>query len=140
MFARFLGSVVILTGLVLGLTTSKAQDADTLQSIINRQIQAFRSGDGQAAFGFASSGLQAFFKSPARFMDMVKRSYDPVYRPERYSFGKTSLDTPGRPVQIVNIIDRQGRTWTATYIFEQQPDGEWRIGSVSLQPIGGSNV
>jgi hypothetical protein len=140
MFARLICSLVVLTGLLLGAAPSSAQESKELQSIIDRQIQAFRLDDGQTAFDFASTGLRSFFQSPERFMEMVRRSYDPVYRPERYSFGKSSLVTPGKPVQIVNIIDRQGRSWTAIYVFEQDSQGQWRIAGVSLEPIGGSNV
>ncbi len=80
------------------------------------------------------------FQSPERFMEMVRRQYAPVYQPENFRFGQTSLETAGRPVQIVEIVDQQGRSWRATYTFEQHPDGTWRIAGVQLEKVPGSNV
>lgn len=137
---NFVSCVVVLGGLLSGSPAGSAQEPDTLKSIISRQIEAFLTNDAPAAFGFASQQLQSVFQSPDRFMDMVRRQYSPVFRPGKFSFGKTSLESAGRPVQMVEIVDQRGRTWTATYVFEQHSDGSWRIVSVHLEKLSGSSV
>ncbi len=62
-------------------------------------------------------------------MDMVKRGYQPVYRPKSYSFlefGETKLGM----TQKVEIVDSMGETWNALYRVEKQPDGVWKISGV----------
>ncbi len=140
MIRNFAGCLVILIGLFIGHPAASAQEPDTLKSIISRQIEAFRTNDAPAAFGFASQQLQTMFRSPDRFMEMVRRQYSPVFRPDKFSFGQTSLQSTGRPVQIVTIADQRGRTWTATYVFEQHRDGSWRIAAVHLEKLAGSSA
>ena len=140
MLKMFAVCLAALTGLLINLPASHTQEPGTLKSIISRQIEAFRNNDGVTAFGFATLKLRAIFGSPDRFMDMVRHQYAPVYRPEQFRFGQTSLETAGRPVQIVDIVDQQGRLWRAVYTFEQHPDGTWRIAGVRLEKLTGSNV
>ena len=140
MLRRLAILLVMASGILTSSSVVSAQQPDELKSIISRQIEAFRNDDGITAFGFASLRLRAIFQSPDRFMDMVRRQYEPVYRPETFQFGQTSLETAGRPVQIVDIVDRRGRLWRALYAFVQHPDGTWRIAGVQLQQIPGDNV
>ncbi len=137
---NFASCVVVLGCLVTGSPAGSAQEPDTLKSIIARQIEAFRTNDAPAAFDFASQQLQSIFQSPDRFVDMVRRQYSPVFRPGKFSFGKTSRQSTGRPVQIVDIVDQRGRAWTATYVFEQHSDGSWRIAAVHLEKQAGRSV
>ena len=140
MFKNLAGCLVVVIGFFISSPASQAQEPDVLKSIISRQIEAFRNNDGETAFGFASLRLRAIFQSPDRFMDMVRRQYAPVYRPEKFRFGQTSLKTAGRPVQIVDLVDQQGRLWRAVYAFVQHPDGSWRIAGVQLEKLAGRNV
>lgn len=140
MLGKIAGVMIIVSGLVSGTSTAHAQEPETLKSIISSQIEAFRKNDGVTAFGFASLKLRSIFQSPERFMEMVRRQYAPVYRPENFSFGQTSLETAGRPVQVVDIVDQQGRAWRAVYTFEQHPDGTWRIAGVQLEKLPGSSA
>jgi hypothetical protein len=140
MFEKITSVMIVVSGLFIGSTAGHAQEPETLKSIISNQIEAFRKNDGVTAFGFASLKLRSMFQSPERFMEMVRRQYAPVYRPENFRFGETSLETAGQPVQVVDIVDQQGRSWRAVYTFEQHPDGSWRIAGVRLEKLRGSNV
>ncbi len=140
MLGKITGVIIVASGLLLGAPAGHAQEPETLKSIISSQIEAFRIDDGVTAFGFASLKIRSIFQSPERFMEMVRRQYAPVYRPENFRFGPTSLETAGRPVQIVDIVDQQGSAWRATYTFEQHPDGSWRIAGVRLEKLPGSSV
>ena len=140
MFGKITSVMIVVSGLLAGAPPGHAQEPETLKSIISSQIEAFRNNDGVTAFGFASLKLRSIFQSPERFMEMVRRQYAPVYRPEKFRFGRTSLETAGRPVQFVDIVDQQGRSWIAIYTFEQHPDGSWRIAGVQLEKLPGSSV
>jgi hypothetical protein len=130
---------VAVAALLLSAPPAHAGNAD-FESIISRQIEAFRAGDGATAFSFASPSLQRLFQTPDNFIAMVKRGYMAVYAPRRYNFPGTETDPQGRPVQLVEVVDGDGRVWTARYTFEQQPDGSWRIASVTLEKAPGADV
>jgi hypothetical protein len=60
------------------------------------------------------------------FMDMVRRSYAPVYRHKSFEFGEARV-SGGQIAQRVHIIDAEGVPWEALYTLEQQPDGSVKI-------------
>jgi hypothetical protein len=128
---------------VLGLTgpaaaqTVSDSDQATFRGIISSQIEAFRSGDGAKAFSFASPALNRQFGSPEVFMEMVRRGYQPVIDPQNFAFGPVTTEMNGRPTQVVTIVDKAGKSWTALYAFERQPDGTWRISGVTLKELEG---
>ena len=108
------------------------------QQIIEGQLNAFKSDDEQAAYGYAARGIQNLFPSPQVFMGMVKSQYPQVYRPQSYRFLETLTDSAGRPAQRVIFVGSDGRPSIALYSFERQPDGSWKIsGCVIMQaPTG----
>lgn len=115
-------------------------DEQRFRQIITNQIEAFRTGDGEKAFDFASPYLQMRFRTAENFIAMVNRGYAAVIDPRRYSFKQVTKGSEGEPVQTVEIIDRQGGVWTARYSFEQQSDGSWRIAAVRLDKAPGADV
>jgi len=137
-FRTLFAAIIVAAALVSGNPAWAQQSA--FESIISRQIEAFRAGDGATAFSFASPSLQRMFQTPDNFIAMVKRGYLAVYAPRRFSFPGTETDPQGRPVQLVEVVDGDGRVWTARYTFEQQPDGSWRIAAVTLEKAPGADV
>jgi hypothetical protein len=137
------GSVRLLSLLALSWFPPEAaqafSDADRADSrvVIERQIDAFRRDDGEAAFAFAAPGIQALFHDPDGFMAMVRNGYQPVYRPKDYAF--TSITETGEGLtDSVAITDLNGEAWTAVYTLEKQPDGSWKITSCHLEKVGAS--
>ena len=64
---------------------------------------------------------------------MVKRGYQPVYRPGNYAFGRSkSAADGGGIIQEVIIQAPDGEDWTALYSLERQPDGSWKINGVQM--------
>ena len=55
-----------------------AADRASIRSVIEQQLSAFQSDDGNRAFGFASPDIHRMFQTPDRFMDMVRTGYLPV--------------------------------------------------------------
>jgi hypothetical protein len=106
-------------------------DRSVMQSIIASQIDAFRQDNGPAAYDFASPAIRSLFPTVDAFMGMVKSGYPPVYRPQSFTFGPV-LDTARGPVQRVFITGPDGVSYVAEYLFQQQPDGTWKINGVSL--------
>ncbi len=72
------------------------------ESIISRQIEAFRAGDEEAAFSFASPSLQQLFRTPDNFIGMVRRGYAAVYAPRRFSFAST-INGPALLITWLNV-------------------------------------
>lgn len=106
-------------------------DRSEIQRVISDQIAAFRRDDGQAAFAFASPGIQRLFGDPDNFMAMVRGGYQPVYRPREFRF-RDLVAIDGRLIQEVALVGPDGRRATALYDLERQPDGSWRIAGCQL--------
>ena len=135
MVARFLALLL----LALAAGTANAQDlslsdADrtAIRDTIGRQVEAFRRDDGDAAFGLASPGIQGMFGTSDIFMDMVRRAYRPVYRPQVFDFGDI-VELNGQPTQKVRVVGPDGRRVNAFYAMTRLPDGTWRIDGCFLQ-------
>ena len=114
--------------------TASTQDQLTVQTIIKNQITAFLAEDSEAAFKFAAPNIKKVFPTADVFMDMVKRGYQPVYKPNQYRFGKTHRDD-ARIAQSVFIEDSQGIAYEAVYELRKQEDGQWLISGVYLQKL-----
>lgn len=137
--------VALVLGACMGVTawaqpsSISGEDAASIRSIINNQIDAFRRDDGEQAYSHAAPSIQQMFPSAARFMDMVKRGYRPVYRPQSYRFEDLRTGDKG-PVQAVRLIGPANREWIAFYTFEKQPDGTWKISGVFIQAAPGTTT
>lgn len=103
------------------------------QDIIERQIEAFLADDMATAYSFASPGIKGIYPDEARFFEMVKKSYGPVYRPGNFAFGRGETAADGNGIiQEVLISGPDGKDWTALYVLERQPDGSWKIAGVRM--------
>jgi hypothetical protein len=134
MVVRLIALGVVALG--LGLGAARAQGAGTpaegeIHAVIERQLQAFREGDGATAFSFASPAIQRIFGDPDTFMHMVRTQYEPVYRARSSEFLRL-LEQDGALAQEVFLVGPAGETAMALYVMEQQPDGTWRINGVYL--------
>jgi hypothetical protein len=125
--------LVLLLSALIAAPAAAFSDADraAVQSTIERQIEAFLADDAAAAYSFAAPGIKALFPTQDIFMEMVRRGYQPVYRPRQHAFGALE-EKPGHLEQSVDIVDADGQAWTARYTLERQPDGSWKITSCTL--------
>jgi hypothetical protein len=139
MFFRPVFALLFLACISMGASAETIGPADKteFQRIISGQITAFKADDGPAAYDFAAPVIKNIFPSPEIFMAMVKQGYPQVYRPQSYNFAETLLDPTGRPIQNVTIIGPDGKTYTAIYTMEKQPDGTWRIAACAITQIPG---
>jgi hypothetical protein len=108
-----------------------SSDVAEIHAVINRQIDAFRHDDAKSAFALASPGVQQTFRTPQRFLDVVRMAYRAVYRPAAVAF--LDLMVLGEDVvQQVQVTDRGGLVWLAYYAMERQRDGSWRTSGCHL--------
>jgi hypothetical protein len=106
-------------------------DVAEIRAVINRQIDAFRHDDAQGAFALAAPAVQQTFRTPEKFLDVVRMAYRAVYRPAAVAF----LDfvvLGDEVVQQVQVTDRGGMVWLAYYAMQRQRDGSWRTSGCHL--------
>ncbi|MDK1372966.1 MULTISPECIES: DUF4864 domain-containing protein [unclassified Sinorhizobium] len=116
------------------------EPVDTAQSVIRAQIKAFLEDDADTAYSFASPAIRTKFPDKIIFFDMVKRSYQHLYRPGNFAFGRSKI--VGEEVfQEVLISGSDGKDWTAIYDLVHQPDGSYKInGVMMLQTASGPQL
>ncbi len=73
------------------------------------------------------------FPTVDAFMGMVANGYQPVAKPRNFAFGKVEESAEGRIAQEVLLVGPDGKDYRALYVLERQPDGMFRIISVSLR-------
>jgi Domain of unknown function (DUF4864) len=101
-------------------------DAAAIRSVVEAQLQAFQRDDDAAAFGFASPGIQELFGTATNFMQMVRQSYQAVYRPRSVLFEALTL-VQDLPTQPVLLLSPEGDPVRALYLMENWTTGAWRI-------------
>jgi hypothetical protein len=130
--------LAIVATVVLALGVSAAEPTDTdraaIRQVIEDQLRAFREDNGERAFSFASPSIQAMFKTPERFMEMVRGAYPAVYRPREVAFKELEA-VEGELVQVVVMVGPDGVPVVALYKMEwQEPGKVWRINGCVLVP------
>ena len=102
-----------------------------IRAVIEAQLGAFQSDDGERAFGYASPNIRGIFRTADNFMAMVQQGYPPVYRPRAVRFGHL-VDVDTALIQKVYITGPDGTQVLALYVMERQADGSWRINGCML--------
>lgn len=125
--------ISIAAALALTLSPVRADEVADGRTVIESQINAFLTDDMAAAYSFASPSIKNLYPDQTRFFEMVKRGYQPVYRPGNFAFGRSRLAPGGGGiVQEVIISGPDGQDWTALYSLERQPDGSFKINGVQM--------
>lgn len=114
-------------------------DQSAIQTIIQNQVDAFLTNNSATAFSYAAPSIKRMFQNDQQFMSMVQQQYQPVFRPQSFTFGRIA-DKGNGPVQEVYITGPAGKDWVAVYTLEKQPDGNWKINGCYLQPDTGAKV
>lgn len=130
-----LGFSACLMTLAMMLPASAEDARSAAQQVIAKQIQAFLHDDADAAYSFAAPGITAKFPDKSTFFAMVKKSYQPVYRPGNYAFGRSKSENDDALLyQEVLITGNDGQDWSAIYQIARQPDGSYKINGVQIVP------
>jgi hypothetical protein len=129
-------ALVLLAALLIGLASpaSAGDDVAAAQGVIRSQLEALGRDDAAAAYSYAAPAIRDVFPQADIFMDMVRRSYAPIYRHKNFEFGEARA-SGGKIAQRVHIIDADGIPWEALYTLELESDGSVKIsGCVLLRP------
>ncbi|GGD42983.1 DUF4864 domain-containing protein [Aureimonas glaciei] len=129
---KCLQSLVLVLVLAGGASSAWADDASDIRAVITQQLQAFKTGDGAAAYSLAAPNIQRMFPSPEIFMSMVQSGYAPVFQSSNATFGPLKAEGPGFR-QEVNLTDPSGQSHIASYTLERQPDGSLKITGCSIR-------
>lgn len=110
-----------------------AEQARAMQAVVQAQLEAFKAGDAQRAYSLASPAIQQQFGDAQGFFSMVRSAYPMLIAPSSLAW-RLPEPAPGGAVQPVQLRDRQGRAWLATYQLQAQADGSWRISGCIVVP------
>ncbi|MGO4436289.1 DUF4864 domain-containing protein [Rhizobium sp. RAF56] len=128
-------AVSLIIALVIGSAVRAEDPLQTTKTMIEEQIEAFLHNDAATAYSFAAPGIKALYPDKDIFFSMVKRSYEPVYHPGNYAFGRSkSIDEGAVVYHEVLITGRDGKDWSAIYQLARQPDGSYKINGVTILP------
>ena len=112
-----------------------SDDAAEIRAVIHRQIDAFKRDDAREAFSLATPAVRQAFRTPEKFLDVVRMAYRAMYRPAAVVF-LDMLVMGGDVVQQVQVTDRTGLVWLAYYAMQRQADGSWKTNGCHLtQPV-----
>ena len=115
------------------------EDRLQIREIIGAQLKAFHSRNAEKAFSYASPAIQAEFRTPDRFLSMVRKFWPEVYSTRRSEFLQLA-EIKGVLIQGVIISDDLGETWLAQYPMELQPDGHWLIDGCVVRALEDRNL
>ncbi len=132
-----------LMGLLAPAAASAAVLADSdvraVRSVIEAQLDAFAADDAERAYSYASAAIRTQFADAASFMAMVHAGYPMVVRPASVTFFQPLL-VDGTVLQKLQLRDRAGRLWRATYQLEQQATVGWRINGCTVVADSGKSL
>jgi hypothetical protein len=132
---RMFPALFSLTLLALPLPASAEDPIEGSKQIIEKQILAFLNDDAAAAYAFAAPGIHARYPDKDSFFAMVKKSYQPVYKPGNFAFGRSKvIGDAGMILHEVLIQGEDGKDWKAVYQLLRQADGAYKIGGVIIVP------
>ena len=84
--------------------TEESLDKEKIIAVIDAQLEAFRSGDAEKAYSFATPGIQRQFPNSAIFMQMVMNRYNVLRQPTQVEY-RDLRDHFGVKVQLVQLTD-----------------------------------
>jgi len=130
LFMRYL----LIVAIAFAASTALKANADPLpdsealkvQGVVAAQLAAFAQDDADSAFDTATPAVRDAIGSSGRFLALVRGAYPMVYRPESVTFLKPEAQE-GTVLQLVEIKDRDAKSWLALFALEQQADASWRI-------------
>ena len=106
--------------------TLSEDETQKVQHVIEAQFAAFADDDAEGAFQTATPAVREAIGNSGHFLALVRGAYPMVYRPESVRFHKPEADE-GSVLQMVEITDKNNKSWLALFALEQQPDATWRI-------------
>ena len=131
-------AVLVALSAVLPVGVARAQlDADAVHAAAEpalRQLDAFRRGDFDAAYRYASEEIRQQFDRGA-FEQMVRQGYPEIARSASAEVADARPAGEGHVHLWLRIHGANGRSVEAVYDMVREPAG-WRINGVATRPGG----
>jgi Domain of unknown function (DUF4864) len=102
---------------------------------VMKQLEAFRRGDFDTAYTFASSEIKEQFDRPT-FEHMVKNGYPEIARSTSATVAGSTLAPNGNAYLSIKIRGANGNSIEALYELILE-NGQWKINGVSAKPDRG---
>ena len=99
---------------------------------VMKQLDAFRRGDFDVAYTFASAGIQEQFDRPA-FEEMVKGGYPEIAQSTSATIFSSALAPDGHAYVAVKVQGANGNNIEAYYELVLE-SGQWKINGVATKP------
>ena len=109
------------------------RDAQAIRAVIAAQLDAMAADDASLAFSYASPSVRMQFGDAPSFMTMVREGYPMLIGATETVFLRPESAGPG-VIQMVHLLDQDGRSWLATYHLVRVPDKSWRINGCVVRP------
>lgn len=119
-----------------GLTPREEKD---IIAVVQAQLNAFAADDAKKAFSFASPEIRKALRNADNFMAMVRSEYQVVYRPASTAFLKP-MGYRNEAYVRVQLIDKDGDAWIATYTLQRLKNRKWVITGCDLDEAVGTMV
>jgi hypothetical protein len=127
--------------LVLVLPAQAQTEEQAWQAVVSGQIEAFRTGDGEAALGFAGAGFRQRFSDPDEFLAaIVATGYGPIVESRSHSFGEFTQVSETLVMQVVHLVGKDRSLYEALYQMGNEPDVGWRVVGVMLRKEPGMGI
>ncbi|SRR6266508_3379857 len=102
---------------------------------VMKQLEAFRRGDFDTAYMFASTEIKQLFDRPA-FEHMVKNGYPEIARSTFASVAASTVAPNGHVYLQIKIRGANGNSIEAIYELVLE-NGQWKINGVTAKPDPG---
>jgi len=101
-----------------------------IERVVRDQLAAFKAGDGEKAFTYASPGIRAQFVDAPTFIAMVRDGYAALLS-ARYTEFLEGAVIDGRVIQPLRLVAPDNSVVVALYTMEKH-DGRWKIAGCVL--------
>lgn len=123
------GLIVLLAG---GQTLAEDADVVAARASVLAQLDAFRAGDYDRAYTFASATIREQF-GRAAFERMVRLGYPQIAEPDSFTVDGAERGPDGSIYLLLRIRGRDGSAVEAVYEMVSE-DGAWKVNGVVTRP------
>lgn len=109
-----------------------ASEWRAIKRVVSGQLAAFKAGDGDKAFSYASPGIRAQFVDAPTFIEMVRQGYGALLA-ARYTEFLEGAVIEGRVIQPLRVVGHDNSVVVALYTMEKH-SGRWKIAGCVLAP------
>ena len=132
MIGAALGAAVLAVAALASASGQPAGDAAAAAAAVTQQLEAFRRGDYDAAYAFASEAIREMFDRQA-FERMVTRGYPEIARSTAAWVADSLPGSDGHLLLRLVIRGANGSDIEAVYDMVREGAG-WRVNGVATRP------